>query len=267
MDKYKAIFRMSLASELVYKTNFIIWRVRNILSLIVVFYLWNTVFSDAGKVVFGYDKTKMLTYIFLILVVKAFVLTSKSTDVAGEIGRGDLSNYLVKPVNYFKFWFTKDISYKVLNISFAAVEFIILFYLLKPELFLQTSIFYLTGFIFSILIALLIYFFLIMIVSAIPFWAPELGWGSHFLITVIFVEFLSGALFPLDIFPQVVQKILLLTPFPYLLYFPVQIYLGKLDFASTVIGILISLFWVFILNILLKTLWTKGLKIYQAYGR
>ena len=39
--------------------------------------------------------------------------------MAGDVAQGELSNYLIKPMNYFKYWFTRDMSSKILNISFA----------------------------------------------------------------------------------------------------------------------------------------------------
>ena len=104
-------------------------------------------------------------------------------------------------------------------------------------------------------------------VSSIPFWAPELGWGSHFLVTVVVVDFLSGSLFPIDVLPSALQKFLLLTPFPYLLYVPVQIYLGKIFGPALFEGMIVSLAWLIILWYSLKFIWNKGLRVYQAFGR
>ena len=98
------------------------WRVRNVLRIFLVFFLWDSIFSDPGRTLFGYDRSKILTYVFGILIVRAFVLSARAADVAGEIANGDLSNYLLKPVSYFKYWLTRDLSSKVLNMGFAGVE-------------------------------------------------------------------------------------------------------------------------------------------------
>ena len=103
--------------------------------------------------------------------------------------------------------------------------------------------------------------------NAIPFWAPEMGWGGHFLVTVIMVEFLSGALFPLDILPASLQNVLNFTPFPYLIFFPLQVYLGKITGFLLFKGIFISTIWIFILWFFMNWIWKKGFKVYQAYGR
>src|SRR3990172_12211682 len=139
MKKYLAIFRISFAQEFAYRLNFIMWRVRNVMQIILIFFLWSSVFSDPSRVVFGYDKARILTYVFGILIIKAIVLSARTVDVAGEISSGDLTNFLLKPVNYFKYWFTRDLSSKALNLSFAVVEFFLLYLVLKPSLFFQTD--------------------------------------------------------------------------------------------------------------------------------
>lgn len=265
--KYISIFKISFAQEFAYRLNFVMWRIRNIMQILLLFFLWTTVFSDPTRVVFGYDRAKILTYVFGILVVKAIVLSARTVDVAGEISRGDLTNLLLKPINYFKYWLTRDLSSKALNFIFAFFEILILFLILKPPIFLQIDTIQLLGFMASLILAVFLFFEILMITNFIPFWAPEMGWASQFLVIIIVSEFLSGALFPLDILPLAIQKFLYLTPFPYLIFFPIQVYLGKISGTILLGGLLISLFWIFVLFILMGLVWRKGLLIYRAEGR
>ena len=237
------------------------------LQIFVAFFLWDKIFTDPTRIVFGYDRSRILTYVFGIILVRALVLSARAMDVSSDIAQGDLSNYLVKPISYFKYWFTRDISSKALNISFALGEFLILYLILKPPFFFQENLLIIGAFIFSVIIAILIYFFLLFIVSSVPFWSPELGWGSHFFVTIILIEFLSGALFPIDILPIGIQKVVMSLPFPYLIYFPVQVYLGKISGIFLVKGLYISLAWVFVLFFAMKFIWKRGLKAYEGIGR
>ena len=237
------------------------------LQIFVAFFLWDKIFENPGRIVFGYDRSKILTYVFALIIVRALVLSARAVDVAGDITQGGLSNYLIRPINYFKYWFTRDLSSKLLNISFAFFEFIVLYLILRPPLYFQQNIFVIFAFLVSIIIAIMIYFYTLFIVSSVPFWAPELGWGSHFLVTVIMIEFLSGALFPMDILPVGIQQVVMSLPFPYLIYFPVQVYLGNITGALLVKGLLISTTWMIVLGISMKYIWSKGLKVYESIGR
>lgn len=243
------------------------WRVRNVIQILINYFLWSAIFIDTSVNIFGYNRESILTYIFGTLIVRALVLSARAMDIAGDVSSGDLSNYLVRPLNYFKYWFTRDLSSKALNLSFAAFEFTILFWILRPTLYLQTDPKIILMFIFSIIVAIIIYFALIVMVSSIPFWAPELGWGGHFIVTVIIVEFLSGSLFPIDILPSSIQKFVMMTPFPYMIFFPIQIYIGKISTAMFLQGAYVSLLWAVALWYLMKFIWNRGLKVYQAFGR
>lgn len=243
------------------------WRVRNIIQILIAYFLWSTVYENPQTVIFGYDQTKILTYIFAVILIRSLVFSARSVDVPQEISEGSLTNYLIRPVAYFKYWFTRDISSKALNFAFSIGEFTFLAIILKPPLFLQGNIMFLFLFLLTILIANYLIFVIRFIVTSVTFWVPELAWGGQFLFMVIITEFLSGSIFPLDIFPVLWQKIFYFTPFPYLIFFPLQVYLGKISIMEIIKGISISVFWSLGLTYMLKSLWQKGLKAYDAVGR
>ena len=267
MNKYLQVFKVSVQQEIAYRANFVVWRIRNVIQMGLVFFLWDSVFSDPAKLLFGYNREKILTYVFGLLIIRSFVLTSRATSIAGEVAQGDLSNYLTKPLSYFRYWFSRDIAGKVLNLGFAAIEVSILFILLKPSFFFQTQPVFLLASILLVVFAMIIFFLLLLIVSSVPFWMPEAAWGAQFLLTGIFVEFLSGALFPLDVLPSLLQDILFFTPFPYMIYYPIQVYLGIIEPLGVFKVVILSGFWVVALGIINKKIWNKGLRQYQAYGR
>lgn len=267
MSKYTRVFTISMEHELVYRMNFIMWRFRNVIQVILVFFLWDAIFANPSTEVFGYTRDQMLSYVFGLLIVRGLVLSARSMEVSGEISRGDLSNYLIKPVSYFKYWLTRDISSKSLNLVFAIFETAILFIILKPPLFIQTNPTAIAGAIIAILFAMAIYFLLLFIIGAIPFWAPEAAWGVHFVITIVLVEFLSGALFPLDVLPPQILTVLSFTPFPYLIFFPLEIYLGKIVGLEIIKGLFISGAWIVIMWFFMNKIWNRGLKLYQGHGR
>ncbi|MBU0572522.1 ABC-2 family transporter protein [Patescibacteria group bacterium] len=267
MKKYLSIFKISFAQEFAYRVNFIMWRVRNVLQILLVFFLWSTVFTNPQTELFGYNREKILTYVFGIFILRAIVLSSRAVDIAGEIARGDLTNYLLKPLNYIKYWFTRDISSKALNLSFATIEITILYFFLRPTFFIQTNPLQILLFLTSVLFAIVMFFGLLVLVNFITFWLPEGGWASQFLVIVIFTEFLSGAVFPIDILPEAIQNVLYALPFPYLMFFPLQVYLGKLSMAVMLQGLFISGLWMIVLIIAMNRMWAGGVKKYSAVGR
>lgn len=267
MRKYLSIFKISFEEEFAYRLNFILWRLRNVIQICMTYFVWSAVYSDPSKIIFGYDKAKILTYVFGIMIVRALVMSARSMDVGNDISTGDLSNYLVKPINYFKYFFTRDIASKSLNIFFAIGEFLILFLILKPPFVFQTNLISIIGFLIATVLAMFIYSLILFLLSSIPFWVPELGWSAQFLVAVVVVEAFSGSVFPINILPHVLQSIIMATPFPYLIYFPVEVYLGNVTGLALLGGIMVSGAWVGVLWFVLNIVWKKGLKVYQAFGR
>ena len=266
MRKYVAVFKISFAQEFVYKLNFVMWRLRNVLQIFLIFFLWDTVFSDSKIQVFGYDRSRMLTYVFGLLLLRSIVLSARSVDIAGEISRGDLSNYLVKPISYIKYWFARDLSSKALNLIFAAGEAIVLYLILRPPFYLQTQVISVLFFVMAVAVAIVLFFLLMFLFCMFTLWYSEQAWGASFLL-FIFVDFLGGGIFPLDVLPVSFQKILYLTPFPYLMFGPLQIYLGKFDTSLAIQSLVMGVLWVGILAFTVSRVWQSGLKAYKSEGR
>lgn len=263
--KYLTVFSTSWSDGFVYRLNFILWRLRSVIVILTVYFLWEAVFRNGG-VIFGYNREKILTYVFLTLVLRSLILGQRSIDAAGEISDGRLSNYLVKPISYHLYWFTRDLADKLLNILFSIGEIALLYFILRPPIFIQTDPLVIFQFLIAIAFAVLLNFLLGNISSYFSFWTPGNAWGFWF-IYFVFQDFLGGVIFPLDIFPKAIYNFLTLLPFPYLLFFPANVYLGKISQADLIKGFLVVSIWTAILIYLLKKEWALGVKSYQAEGR
>ncbi len=265
MAKYFQVIKITFQEYFVYRLNFFLWRFRSFVQLLVLYFLWSAVMTQRGTV-FGYDQARIITYILGTSIVRSFILASRSVDVAGQIGSGDLSNFLLRPISYLKYWFAKDFSDKILNLVFSVFEISLIFILLRPPVIIQTNPLIIGLTILSIILGIILYFYLSFSLSMIAFWTPDNVWPPRFLATII-IEFLAGSLFPLDILPAGVFNFLRILPSTYLLFFPLNIYLGKLTLMETFFGLGISIFWILGFYQLVKLLFRFGVKNYAAWGR
>lgn len=264
MKKYLEVFKVTWEEYMIYRLNFTMWRIRTILRLMIVFFLWSAIFVGRTKI-FGYNEAQMMTYILGTSIVSSFVLSSRTVDVGGEINEGKLTNYLLKPLSYFRFWFTKDIADKLFNLIFSIIELTILITIFKPPLYFQQNTFFLLLTIIAVGFSILMYFFINILLGFIAFWSPDI-WPPRFIFFVI-TDFLAGALFPLDILPKSIYTILSFTPFPYLLFFPLKIYTGGLLPADIFKGFIVLIIWTVILAKCVDSVWHRGLRVYSAEGR
>ncbi|HSW48437.1 MAG TPA: ABC-2 family transporter protein [Candidatus Saccharimonadales bacterium] len=263
MKKYIKVITSTFDEIATYRFNFAVWRFRTVLQLLAIYFLWLTVAPKGGQV-FGYTQPLMLTYILGVSFVGSIVISTRTYEIGENINSGELSHFLAKPWSYFGYWFARDIGDKAFNICFSIAELIILYILLKPTLVLQSHIGLVILTLIAISIALLINFFIGCLMGMIGFWSPEV-WAPRFIFFIL-TGFLAGTAFPLDIFPIWFQNILQFSPFTYLLYFPLVIYLNKLTTSQLLSGFVISIIWLAILLFATKYIWSRGLKIYSSHG-
>ena len=130
MQKYIQVVKNTFAEYTAYRLNFLLWRVRMVVRLIVIYTLWQAFFSSQ-KVIFGYSESQILTYILISEIVANFVYSTRTQDLGSEIQQGNLTNYLLRPLNYFGFLLSRDILDKSLNVFFSIIEVILLFIFFK----------------------------------------------------------------------------------------------------------------------------------------
>lgn len=263
MHKYFLVAKNTWDEILSYRVNFLLWRVRAVITMLISYFLWTSVMPDQGTM-FGYSKELMVTYVLLAPIIFSIVLSTRTHEISENINTGNLSLFLLKPFGYFKYWFSRDIGDKAMNSAFSLGEFLLFIFIVRPEIFIQTNFFYILMFFISLILAIILMFFVGCLMSMVGFWSPEV-WAPRFIFYTL-VSFLAGSLFPLDILPPAVYEVLKFLPFAYLQYFPIKIYLGQVNLPEILQGFEITLIWTGIVYLSLRRVWNKGLKIFTATG-
>lgn len=264
MGMYLQIIKNTWAQMLEYRLNFVLWRVRWVVQRLVVYFLWWAIFAGRQEI-FGYSQSMILTYVLLGNIVGTFVLGTTTMDIGGIINQGNLSNFLIRPIHFFRYYLARDAGDKLLNAAFAVVEIALLILLLRPPVFIQENLAFVILSLGAVAIGALLYFFFSMLLGFFGFWSADV-WAPRFLSFVI-MEFFAGGLFPLDILPQPLFYVARSLPFYYFIYFPIKIYLGQLPLMMVVQGLTTGLLWVGGLWYIALLVWNKGLRVYTAEGK
>ena len=263
MNETIAVFKIAWEQEFVYRLNFVLWRVRTVLQFLLVYFIWWTIFQSQNEL-FGYTRRSILTYILLIALTRAIVLSSRANDIMNKINDGSIANFLLRPIGLIRFYLAQDIADKLLNSLFMVFEISLIILLRNPQIAFQTSIGNIILFILSLFLGIILWFCINIMIGLMAFWV-ENSWGPMFLL-MIFMEGLGGGLFPIDILPKGVFNFLMMTPFPYLIYFPAKLYLGGFSSQQLISYFSILLIWVFILYLLMNLTLKKGLKHFTSVG-
>lgn len=224
--------------------------------------VWTVIYSNQTSV-FAYDQNQMISYVFMISVLQSLILSTALHGLASDIYSGQISQILIKPVAVFGYFISLDVADKLKNVLFSGFEIVLLAMIFQPVLPIPSLSQLFLGLV-GIALGACLYFFVILLFGTLGFWSPE-TWGPRFLF-FMFVDITAGKLFPLDILPMGLQKLLYATPFPYLSFVQIQTLLGRMSTTESLQALGGVFAWTVGLAALFSFVWTKGIKEYTAAG-
>lgn len=261
--KYISVFSISLQRELSFRASFLMERARAITIVIAFYAFWSVLFSDRAELL-GYSKSQMITYVLGMNILRSLIFSGQNWELIREINTGRIASYLIRPISYFGFCISRDMVDKLLNFVSAILEVALALWILDAPLYVPNKISSLLFFTLMVILSLVLYFLLSYTVSALAFWTAESG-GPRFCFE-LFVEFAAGAFFPLDVLPQALRRFFHALPFASMVYLPLNIFLERASFGEILKGFAVSALWIFLLALLCRAVWKKGLKNFSAYG-
>lgn len=267
MKKYMHVLNIGIQSNLAYRFNFFARALFGFIPLIALLSVWRTIYApkEPGATVGPYTLAEMISYYILAAIVDA--LTAVHDDdwqIANDIRDGTISQFVVKPIDYLWYRLALFGSGRLAYFAVAAIPLFVLVIILREYFVLPPDLATFGLFVVSLVLTALLQFFISYIVAMLAFWVLEV---STFIFIVYAFEFIaSGHLFPLDILPPGLARMLTFTPFPYELFFPISIYMGKTTGTQLLEGLAIQLFWVIIGYAAARFAWHRGLRHYTAVG-
>lgn len=266
MKKYWHVINIGIQNNLTYRVNFLFRILFGFLPLLATIYLWRTVFhSQPANEIAGYSLMQMTSYYLIVTLVD--VLTAVNEDdwqIAADIKDGNISQFLVKPIDYLKFRLCLFFSGRMIYMLVAAVPLAIFIFCLRKYFVFPPNAEMLGWFLLSVFFTALLQFFTSYAMAMLAFWVLEV---STFIFILFAFEYLaSGHLFPLDILPHGVAQAMKFTPFPYQLYFPVSIYMGRATGSDLIHGFIMQVGWVIAAYLFARFMWHRGIRKYGAVG-
>jgi len=261
MRKYLKTISLVFQDNAVYRFNNFLFIATQILIFGVFFYLWSSIYHQGGQI--GNYTLNQLIFYYLTVEFLTIIFTH---DIAQKINRviqeGELSNFLVKPINYFIYNFAGLIG----NIAYLAIMALLIFGIIFIGLneYLNIS-FGLSNFFLFMLLAFLgfiIDFLFFYLIGVSTFWFGQII-GIDYSIALI-INFLEGKIVPLDILPPFMINLSSWLPFKYLTFIPISVLNGRIEFSLSLV--LIPLSWIIFLYLLNMIVFKIGLKKYEGFG-
>ncbi len=261
--KYLQTISIAINNLMVYKVNFVLQVIAPPLIFFFIKYnIWTSIYSlrSAGEELAGYSLDLMIEYQALAMVVSLIAQGFNSRNLAEDIRLGRISTYLIYPFDFWQFHLSTFLGVQFVHIFVSLFSIALFsFFGFIPSLTLQSLA---LGISFSVLVGVF-WFSVQFMIGLMAFWLEE-TWMLRVILMIV-AGFFSGSIIPLEFFPDWARTIIMYTPFPYMTYIPIQIFLSRsvMPYSEAV---LVILTWTFFSWLGGRFIWQRGLRLYSAAG-
>lgn len=262
---YSAVFSLGVQNAFVYRWNFFFRAAFGLLPLMATVWIWRAIFDERQADVGGYSFGAMVFYFIAVTVVESLVSPSDDEwQIAADIREGRMSAFLLRPMDYLTYRASLFLSARVVYAGVALIPLGAVVWWLPGKVRLPTDALTWVVFAGSVVMAAALQFLIAFGLATLAFWVLEIS--TLVFILYSFEYFLSGRIFPIDVLPDGLRMVVNALPFPYELYFPVAVAMGKVTGTAMWTGLAVQAAWTLGLYALCRWLWRRGVRHYGAFG-
>jgi ABC-2 type transport system permease protein len=264
MTRYLHLAKGEFMSIATYSLGVIFTILGNIVYIVVIYFLWRSVYDgDAEQTIRGMTFDQVFVYMTLAGAIIILFKTWTDWIMSFNIREGTIIVQLIKPVNYQMKMLSEAFGRMLFNVMMITIPSIIMiFVIFGADIDIGWN---LPFFILGVLLAFPMSFCLDFMVGLIAFYTESI-WGVAST-KEIMVGLFSGALIPLQFFPDHLQDILRLLPFQAIYHIPLSMAtdtsLEVGDYAE-LIGI--QVFWLVVLFGISHLAYTQAIKAITVNG-
>lgn len=256
---YWDIVRFNFLRFLAYPFEILASVLKRVIEILFLILFWSLIVNSPGSHI---NLSQIVSYFFISMGIQDLVMAHWGpfgSDIATLIKTGQISNYLIKPLDIIPTVYSISLGRSGMRIILAIINLGIGVVIFPPKSIVSVFLF-LIFFIFAWSIA----FAYNLFQGSLYFYLTEAGGVKNALNNI--VRIFSGEMIPLFLFPYTLSQIVRLTPFPSMVYGPTIALSTNNINGEVIINIFISLFWAVVLNIGVYLFWKKSIKHYEAIG-
>lgn len=264
IKKYLTLTRAGIIESLNFRLAILIMIAGNLLYLIVVYFLWKSIFASSETgVVNGMTFTDTLIYLVLATALFNFMEMYTVWDMGRNIQSGKIVLDLLKPMEYRRYLFWSYSGTFVTNFFFTVLPtFIVVSIVTHGAIPFGINLLFFT---ISVILGVTINYSIDFIVGTICLYTESI-WGINIMKQVI-VLLLSGATVPIVFFPEPLKTIVYYLPFQSIYNAPLTLLLCRNPSYETVLEIIgTQLIWCIIITAFGKIFWKISLRQITVNG-
>ncbi len=259
---YRAQLKTTMAVQLQYRVSAIIWLIGLVIPPLVYLVVWRTVAEAGGGSVGSYDTAEFATYYIIVMVVNHLAFIWHMWEYDYRIREGVLSGLLLRPLHPIHADIAENLSYKALTTLVVIPAAILMSVLFKADwnVSLTNALFFIP----AMIMAFFVQFFLGWALAMAAFWTTRINAINR--MYFLGKLFLSGQMAPLALLPPALQTAASISPYRWMISFPVELLLGNLMLREIWIGLAVQVLWIGIGLLAVKFVWRAGIRRYSAFG-
>ncbi|TBH21723.1 ABC transporter permease [Thermus thermamylovorans] len=257
MRKARTLLSVYLAYMLEYRAELFLWALAGALPLILLG-VW-TEAARGGD--FPLSPGEFARYFLMVFLVRQATVVWVVWEFERDVVEGRLSFHLLRPLDPFFVHLAAHAAERLARLPFVVLLTLFFFWLFPEARFTPEPLPFLLGLLFTLL-AFLLRFLMQYAVALLAFWSERASALEE--VFFLLLLFLSGTIAPLEVFPEPLRHLALLTPFPYLVYLPAALLAGQE--VALFPGVWVMLLWGVAFFLLGRLLWRMGLKHYSGQG-
>lgn len=221
--------------------------------------MWVSVYKGED-LIRNYEFTDLVGHYLLATALGLGLNPEITLRIRDEIRHGELALYLAWPISPIWKWFLLAVGsrlFPTIGIIIALVSVVKVFGI---QVRIGLTPVYTIAALLAIANAFMFNFCLELLIAFNAFW--QAGTGSLYLLRTYVVGLLSGALVPIALLPNFLQSMFQLIPFPYFMYFPIELIRAP-DPAMVMQGLLGQMIWLIL--IIAGTMWIWRISLKTSY--
>src|SRR6266849_10990863 len=134
MKKYFHVINIGIQNNLTYRFNFLMRTLFGLIPLVAMLYVWRTIYEGkgAGSTVGDYSLAQMISYYLLVTVVDALTAVNEDDwQIATDIKDGNISQFLLKPIDYLVYRLCLFFSGRLTYLAVAAAPLAVFVFCLR----------------------------------------------------------------------------------------------------------------------------------------
>jgi len=263
INRQIGVVAAAIKVELAYRFQFFTAILGALLTMTLLYYLWTAIYHNATSIEMSYQA--LITYVCLGQVF-SFARPGQRrviVRIGGGIRSGNVLLDLIRPTDYQLLTFSEILGAYLMETLFVSLPAYLLAFFFF-DITLPASPEAAVGFVVSMVGAFFLVFSLDFLIGLMAFWTFSV-WGLGYA-KIAVVNILAGAIIPLTLFPDWLQRIALALPFAGMAYTPLAIYIGTIQGNAIWINIISQFVWGIVLVLFTRLLWVKARQRIEIQG-